>query len=1041
MLGGAEARVEKSIFDDKLFVRAKHVILVLVGGWIFIEMSAVRLHFRLYIRVLPLLILAIGVLAYGVGVFALLLRMPGDGAGVYFGNGVVVKQVRASSPLQPEDIILRVGASGVNDDLLKPGHWYQTLSSDPAPGAIYTLKRAGEVLQVTVPWRRHTAGELLGRGWALALVGLTTVGSAILVLAGRKDAAPRVLVLAFIMLALNQVNNVLPVASASVTLAWSWLFIPVDVIAVWFAISAALHTLLVFPEVKAPVRRFSHMLWLIHLVNPLLSVAAALAWGDGTVLGTRAVLFKVANPVMVIQLALGLAALLHTYRTSHQPIVRSQIRWILWGLLVAGAPWAALYALPSLFGSPWLPLNVTNITVVCIPIALAIAVFRYGLMEIDRLINRTLVYLLLGGYMVVIYLFLVWLAGGLVEQATGRPNQYLAGIAAALAALAVLNPLRVYTQRFIDRTFFQEQLDFDRVLRQISQHLSSTLLLQEVFDLLTRDISRQLGLSKAVILLLDGAGADCVAQGQADWQLADQIGVDAPLIEWLGRTHQPLIVYQLDQLPPDVQAAAQDLADAEVELCLPLRRRDTLLGLYLFGRKLSGHLFNRQEVDTLILLGHQAAAAIQNGLLYQQLEAHNRLLEAHVEARTAELRAERNRLDVILQNIVDGLVVTDPAGRILLVNPAFARIVSQAPEYIVGRSLRALFDAQALADLVDRALTRPGQVYTTDIVGDDLGTPGAVGQTFHALACVLSAPRDADDAGSDAGRYAGRSAKELGVITVLHDITHERAVDRMKTEFISMVSHELRTPLTSVLGFAKLISKSFEKDVASKFDADDRKGQRAVRRINENLQIIVNEGERLTRLINDVLDISKMEAGKVEWHMEQVAVERVIRSAVTAISSLAKQKGLPIRVRVADHLPAVQADPDRLTQVLTNLLSNAIKFTDAGQVELIARHVEDNPDGVEPASRDGWVAVSVKDSGIGIAPENLSQVFEKFRQVRDVTPDRPKGTGLGLPICQEIIEQHGGRIWVESELGVGSVFTFVLPIISIDGATQTHPAD
>jgi len=239
--------------------------------------------------------------------------------------------------------------------------------------------------------------------------------------------------------------------------------------------------------------------------------------------------------------------------------------------------------------------------------------------------------------------------------------------------------------------------------------------------------------------------------------------------------------------------------------------------------------------------------------------------------------------------------------------------------------------------------------------------------------------------------------------------------DAAKSAFLSTVSHELRTPLTSVLGFAKIIRKRLEERIFPHVVSDDRKVRQAIQQVGDNLNVVVSEGERLTKLIDDVLDLAKIEAGKLEWHMAPLTVPEILDRATAATSSLFEHKGLKLIREVEDGLPPVIGDQDRLIQVVINLISNAVKFTDAGAVTCRATR------------RDGEIVVSVIDTGLGISAADQPKVFEKFKQVGDTLTDKPKGTGLGLPICKEIVEHHGGRIWVESETGKGSTFSFTLP--------------
>jgi signal transduction histidine kinase/DNA-binding response OmpR family regulator len=240
--------------------------------------------------------------------------------------------------------------------------------------------------------------------------------------------------------------------------------------------------------------------------------------------------------------------------------------------------------------------------------------------------------------------------------------------------------------------------------------------------------------------------------------------------------------------------------------------------------------------------------------------------------------------------------------------------------------------------------------------------------------------------------------------------------DAAKSAFLSTVSHELRTPLTSVLGFAKIIKKRLEERIFPLIHTDDRRIVQTMQQVEDNLKVVVSEGERLTKLIDDVLDLAKIEAGKLEWHMVDVTVSDVIDTATAATASLLDQKGLQLIKKLDADLPGVNGDRDRLVQVVINLISNAVKFTDAGSVTCRA------------ARRGGEIVVSVSDTGVGITPSDQPKVFERFKQVGDTLTDKPKGTGLGLPICREIVEHHGGRIWVQSTPGQGSTFLFALPI-------------
>jgi signal transduction histidine kinase/CheY-like chemotaxis protein len=292
--------------------------------------------------------------------------------------------------------------------------------------------------------------------------------------------------------------------------------------------------------------------------------------------------------------------------------------------------------------------------------------------------------------------------------------------------------------------------------------------------------------------------------------------------------------------------------------------------------------------------------------------------------------------------------------------------------------------------------------------------------TTHALNVMQSLASYTAIALDNANAYRQLNEHEHEIRRLFEEAERARAIaeeaDAAKSAFLSTVSHELRTPLTSVLGFAKIIKKRLEDRIFPLVPTDDRKIAQTIHQVEENLKVVVSEGERLTKLIDDVLDLAKIEAGKLEWHMGPVSIAEIIDHATAATSSLLDQKGLRLVKDVETDLPPVTGDRDRLIQVVINLISNAVKFTDVGTIICRAER------------RRGELVISVVDTGVGITPADQPKVFERFKQVGDTLTDKPKGTGLGLPICREIVEHHGGRIWVESEIGRGSTFSFTLPL-------------
>ncbi len=244
-------------------------------------------------------------------------------------------------------------------------------------------------------------------------------------------------------------------------------------------------------------------------------------------------------------------------------------------------------------------------------------------------------------------------------------------------------------------------------------------------------------------------------------------------------------------------------------------------------------------------------------------------------------------------------------------------------------------------------------------------------------------------------------------------------IDELKSTFLSTVSHELRTPLTSVLGFAKMIEKQFTRHIQHILPEDNVKAIKARDTILTNLEIITQESNRLARLINDVLDLAKIESGKMSWMETEYNLVDICQRAIHNVQGLLSGSRVLVELRAPNPCPPVlRGDADRILQVITNLLSNAIKFTEEGVIIVCVE------------AKDGYAQAYVKDSGIGISEEDLLKVFDKFLQVGDTLTNKPQGTGLGLSICKEIIEHHHGQIWADSMVGKGSTFYVALPVDS-----------
>ena len=359
-----------------------------------------------------------------------------------------------------------------------------------------------------------------------------------------------------------------------------------------------------------------------------------------------------------------------------------------------------------------------------------------------------------------------------------------------------------------------------------------------------------------------------------------------------------------------------------------------------------------------------------------------------LHAKIDELSEDRAQLLAMLTSMVEGVMVLDYRGHVLQVNPALERMFGVSRAEARGHPCTEVFRHQQLNDLV-AAILRSRANHEDEIV------LAPTGRCLHIEASIAGGERE----------------NEACVVLVFHDITELRRLEKIRKDFVANVSHELRTPLTSIKGYVEALLDGAKDDPAAS---------------TKFLDIILKQSDRLNLIIEDLLELSKIESGRVSFKEEPLDLRAIIDRMLSMMKPIADKKGHRLVSFVDGTLPPMAGDEDRLVQVLTNLLDNAIKYTPQNGTITVAAHLV--PEQNDGAPLGQTVELTVTDTGIGIPEQDRPRVFERFYRVDKARSRELGGTGLGLAIVKHIVEGHGGQVWVEANQPRGSRFVVRLPI-------------
>ncbi len=393
-----------------------------------------------------------------------------------------------------------------------------------------------------------------------------------------------------------------------------------------------------------------------------------------------------------------------------------------------------------------------------------------------------------------------------------------------------------------------------------------------------------------------------------------------------------------------------------------------------------GPQLQEQHLQLVIQSGSIIGAALQRAEFYHQL----------AEART--------HLQQVFDSLPIGLALIDGDGHLLRANAAWPRVWGLSPT-------TASMQHDVPWDMFEPLLTRLPEPLVFDAFFRQRDNEP------HETSFVLQNP--VQELHVSLVPVHDSLGLHTSYLLVVNDVTRERELDHMKSDFVSVVSHELRTPLTSILGYTELLQ-------AREFPVQERR---------ELLDTVWKQATHLSSLVEDLLSVSRIDSGRLTISRWVLSLSQIVNELTAQLNKELGHKRHRLLIDVSDRLPSVYADRDRLRQILGNLLSNAIKYSpEGGEVVLRAEVLQSPPPNAPPLPPEPALLITVRDPGIGISQEEVSHIFDRFYRVDNSSTRKIGGTGLGLAITQALVELHGGRIWVESQPGQGSTFSFTLPL-------------
>jgi len=736
-----------------------------------------------------------------------------------------------------------------------------------------------------------------------------------------------------------------------------------------------LHFVLTFPEKREVVRRYPWLLALVYLPGAVLlathvgamqwlQASERLRWNLDRLEMSYGSLFFVAAAIV----------LWYSYRHASTTILRQQLKWVTRGTILAIIPYTLFYVVPYLMGSlPGATMKVSALSLALLPLTFGYAIFRYRLMDVDLIFKRGVVYTLAAAIVVGLYFGLVAGVAELVHMR--QPSSGPVGLILAVVVTALLfDPVRKWIQDRIDQFFYRTRYDYRRTLLEFGRELSSETDLDALLSLLMDRLSRTLAVDHIAIFLASEKTEQFVLAKSYGWSASGNLDLSflsAPRPEHAGH----LFFENTHLVPRETPGAQQSIARLDLNYYIPCHAQQKTVAVLGLGKTTQGDFLSSEDMELLETLGGYLGVAIQNSQLYASLQ---------------QKAAEYERLKDFNENIVEsinvGVMALDMEDRIESWN-AQMEVMYAVPRWqTLTQPLKAIFPA----DFVEE-FARVGQdAGIRNLYKFRLKTPAGEVRTVNVAIAPL----------------VTRKFQVIGRLIIMDDITERVDLEAQLSQADKLssigllaagVAHEVNTPLAVISSYTQMLGKQLQGD-------PQKSGL---------LEKITRQTFRASEIVNNLLNFSRTSGSEIG----DVDVNKVIADTLALLEHQFKMAKVEVQNALAPALPAIQGNPGRLQQVFLNLFLNAKDAMPGGGTLRVATMNGES------------VSVCVSDTGTGIAPEHIQRIYDPFFTTKTSPREgQARGTGLGLSVTYGIIQEHAGKIRVESHPGAGTTFTLDFPL-------------